>query len=85
MKVNRWCLIYWTNTTHTHGTPKNQITTQRQEQTLLHLSVEMTPPRTLMTPGLANPVVDCESKKIVKLLTAGKEPKRTQVIDVPTK
>jgi DNA-binding beta-propeller fold protein YncE len=28
-------------------------------------------------------VVDCESKKIVKLLECGKEPKRTQVIDVP--
>lgn len=28
-------------------------------------------------------VVDCESKQIVKLLDAGREPKRTQVIDVP--
>ena len=28
-------------------------------------------------------VVDCKTRKIVKLLTAGREPKRTQVIDVP--
>lgn len=28
-------------------------------------------------------VVDCETKEIVKLLDAGTEPKRTQVIDVP--
>lgn len=28
-------------------------------------------------------VVDCQTKEIVKLLDAGKEPKRTQVIDVP--
>ncbi len=28
-------------------------------------------------------VVDCETKEIVKLLDVGKEPKRTQVIDVP--
>ena len=28
-------------------------------------------------------VVDCETKEIVKLLDAGREPKRTQVIDVP--
>jgi len=28
-------------------------------------------------------VVDCASKQIVKLLDAGREPKRTQVIDVP--
>ncbi len=30
-------------------------------------------------------VIDCESKEIVKLLAAGREPKRTQVIDVPVK
>lgn len=30
-------------------------------------------------------VVDCATKKIVKFLEAGQEPKRTQVIDVPTK
>lgn len=29
-------------------------------------------------------VVDCQTKKIVKLLEAGREPKRTQVIDVPS-
>lgn len=28
-------------------------------------------------------VVDCQTKEIVKLLDAGREPKRTQVIDVP--
>ncbi|MGI8979148.1 MAG: cytochrome D1 domain-containing protein [Pirellulaceae bacterium] len=28
-------------------------------------------------------VIDCQTKEIVKLLDAGKEPKRTQVIDVP--
>lgn len=28
-------------------------------------------------------VVDCQTREIVKLLDAGKEPKRTQVIDVP--
>lgn len=28
-------------------------------------------------------VVDCQNKQIVKLLEAGREPKRTQVIDVP--
>ncbi|MEX0586064.1 MAG: cytochrome D1 domain-containing protein [Pirellulales bacterium] len=28
-------------------------------------------------------VIDCATKKIVRLLAAGKEPKRTQVIDVP--
>ena len=28
-------------------------------------------------------VIDCQTKEIVKLLEAGKEPKRTQVIDVP--
>ncbi len=28
-------------------------------------------------------VVDCESKRIVRLLDVGREPKRTQVIDVP--
>lgn len=28
-------------------------------------------------------VIDCQTKEIVKLLNAGKEPKRTQVIDVP--
>ncbi len=28
-------------------------------------------------------VVDCQTKQIVKLLRAGREPKRTQVIDVP--
>jgi len=28
-------------------------------------------------------VVDCETKEIIKLLDAGREPKRTQVIDVP--
>jgi WD40 repeat protein len=28
-------------------------------------------------------VVDCQKKEIIKLLEAGKEPKRTQVIDVP--
>jgi DNA-binding beta-propeller fold protein YncE len=28
-------------------------------------------------------VIDCQTKEIVKLLAAGREPKRTQVIDVP--
>ena len=30
-------------------------------------------------------VIDCHTKEIVKLLDAGKEPKRTQVIDVPVR
>lgn len=30
-------------------------------------------------------VIDCKTKEVVKLLAAGREPKRTQVIDVPLK